>query len=67
MKATLKAGGLLFFKTFNVHYLASTAKFNPAYVLQPGDLYQSFKDMEIIDLSDGEESKITLSWIVARR
>ena len=67
MKATLKAGGLLFFKTFNVHHLPSAPKFNPAYVLQPGDLYQSFKDMAIIDLSDGEESKITLSWIVARR
>ena len=67
MKTALKPGGLLFFKTFNVHHLASVPKFNPAYVLQPGDLYQSFKDMEIIDLSDGEESKITLSWIVARR
>ena len=66
MKAALKAGGLLFFKTFNVHHLASVPKFNPAYVLQPGDLYQSFKDMAIIDLSDGEEFKITLSWIVAR-
>ena len=67
MKATLKVDGLLFFKTFNVHHLASAPKFNPAYVLQPGDLYQSFKDMAIIDLSDGEESKMTLSWIVARR
>ena len=67
MKTALKPGGLLFFKTFNVHHLVSAPKFNPAYVLQPGDLYQSFKDTVIIDLSDGGESKITLSWIVARR
>jgi hypothetical protein len=30
-------------------------------------LSQSFNDMEMIDLNDGEDPKITQSWIVARR
>ena len=66
MKTVLKPGGLLFFKTFNVHHLVSSPKFNPAYVLQPGELSQSFKGMVMIDLNDGEDPKITQSWIVAR-
>ena len=67
MKTALKPGGLLFFKTFNAHHLVSSPKFNPAYVLHPGELSQSFNDMEMIDLNDGEDPKITQSWIVARR
>ena len=67
MKSALKPGGLLFFKTFNVHHLASFPKFNPAYVLQPGELYQSFNDMVMIDLNDGEVPEISQSWIVAQR
>ena len=67
MKTALKPGGLLFFKTFNAHHLVSSPKFNPAYVLHPGELSQSFNDLEMIDLNDGENPKITQSWIVARR
>ena len=67
MKTVLKPGGLLFFKTFNVHHLVLSPKFNPAYVLQPGELSQSFSGMLMIDLNDGEDPQITQSWIVARR
>jgi hypothetical protein len=67
MKTALKSDGLLFLKTFNVHHLASSPKFNPAYVLQSGELSQSFNGMVMIDLNDGEDPKITQSWIVARR
>ena len=66
MKTVLKPGGLLFFKTFNVHHLVLSPKFNPAYVLQPGELSQSFSGMLMIDLNDGEDPQITQSWIVAR-
>ncbi len=67
MKTVLKPGGLLFFKTFNVHHLVLSPKFNPAYVLQPGELSQSFNGMLMIDLNDGEDPQITQSWVVARR
>ena len=36
---TARPGGLLSFKTFNAYHLASAPNFNPAYVLQPGELY----------------------------
>ena len=66
MKTVLTPGGLLFFKTFNVHHLVLSPKFTPAYVLQPGELSQSFSGMLMIDLNDGEDPQITQSWIVAR-
>ena len=67
MKTVLKPGGLLFFKTFNVHHLVSSPKFNPAYVLQPGELSQSFDGMVTIELNDGDDPRVTQSWVVAQR
>ncbi len=59
--------GLLFFSTFNINHLEQSPRFNSEYVLQPGELEQSFKGLEILDLSDGNDPDQNLSWIVARR
>ena len=59
--------GLLFFSTFNINHLKKVPRFNAEYVLQPGELEQSFKGLEILDLSDGTDPDQNLSWIVARR
>ncbi|GIS91386.1 MAG: hypothetical protein CM1200mP20_14270 [Pseudomonadota bacterium] len=67
MAASLKPHGLLFYKTFNVHHLRSSPSFNPAYLLESGELRQVFGDLEPIDLEDGEDPDQGVSWIVARR
>ena len=59
--------GLLFFSTFNINHLKKAPRFNAEYVLQPGELQQSFHGLEILDLSDGDDPDQNLSWIVARR
>ena len=59
--------GLLFFSTFNINHLEKAPRFNAEYVLQPGELQQSFQGLEILDLSDGDDPDQNLSWIVARR
>ncbi len=67
MAASLKPNGLLFFKTFNVHHLRSSPSFNPAYLLDPGELQRVFSGLKLIDLDDGEDPAKAQSWIVARR
>ena len=67
MIEALAPGGLLFVKTFNVHHLVKAPAFNPEYVLQPGELASAFSMLEMIALSDGDNSNETSSWIVARR
>ena len=67
MIEALAPGGLLFVKTFNAHHLVKAPAFNPEYVLQPGELASAFSMLEMIALSDGDNSNETSSWIVARR
>jgi len=67
MAAILAPGALLFYSTFNLHHLNKAPTFNPAYVLQPGELAEHFSMLDVLDLSDGDDPKETASWIVARR
>jgi|TARA_B100000959_G_scaffold266332_1_gene308651 SAM-dependent methyltransferase len=67
MPGALEPGGLLVLKTFNVHHLVKAPAFNPAYVLQPGELESTFVALETFDLSDGHDPAEAQSWIVARR
>ena len=67
MAGALEPGGLLVFKTFNVHHLLKAPTFNSAYLLQPDELKSAFAALEIFDLSDGDDPARAQSWIVARR
>ena len=67
MAAILAPGALLFYSTFNLHHLNKAPTFNPAYVLQPGELAEHFSMLDVLDLSDGDDPQETASWIVARR
>lgn len=67
MKAVLEPAGLLFFSTFNRHHLENAPRFNPSYVLAPGELEETFGSLEILELSDGHDPSESASWVVARR
>ena len=67
MAAGLTPGGLLFYRTFNVHHLKKATVFNPEYLLQPGELNREFSTLEILSLSDGDDPGENTSWIAARR
>ncbi len=68
MQASLKPGGLLIMKTFNQNFLYVNPRFNPNYVLKPGELTTTFYKLRIIELDDDcvPESK-TKSFIIARK
>ena len=57
--AWVKPGGLLFYKTFNRNHLLSHQKFNPDYVVEPGELNSAFPDFDILasDYCSGEDLK----------
>ena len=66
MQEALKPGGLLIYKTFNTYYLRESPNFNPAYVLQPGELTVNFPQIEIIDCNNGYDPNHSQSWIVGK-
>lgn len=49
----LKPGGVLLFKTFNKNYLIENENFNSDFVLQPGELNNAFKELQLIAGNDG--------------
>ena len=66
MQNIIKPGGLLIYKTFNTHYLREKPRFNPAYLLQPGELANVFPKFEVVECNDGYDPKYSQSWIVGR-
>ena len=48
----LKPGGILVMKTFNVNFLITNPKFNPNYVLAPGELSEMFGELDSKYLED---------------
>ncbi len=48
IRTWLKPGGILFYKTFNRQFLSINPGFNPAYVVEPGELNERFSDFEMI-------------------
>ena len=59
----LVPGGILFYKTFNRGHLVDHPGFNPAYVLEPGELIDRFAHLHIEASADGTSE----SYIIARR
>ena len=68
IQSALKPNGLLLMRTFNVNFLKRNSRFNPDYVLHPGELTRMFDGMNVVSLDDdcGEVST-TKSFIVARK
>ena len=56
----LRPGGLLFYKTFNRRHLDLNPNFNPAYVLNDGELETVFAALEIISQSEDGPSSYLL-------
>lgn len=52
LRRLLKPGGLLFYESFNVRRLETRPDFNPAYLLQVGELPAWFEDLETIMARD---------------
>ncbi len=72
LKSTVAPGGLIFYKTFNTHFLSRNPDFNPDYVLQTGELNRVFSDFEIRasdfgSTMDGSNAPTPTSFILARR
>ena len=66
MRNALKPGGLLLYKTFNQHHLQALPRFNPNYLLRPGELARAFHDFELIVCRDGVEVTSPYSFVIAR-
>ena len=64
--SALKPGGLLLYKTFNQHHLREFPRFNPNYLLRPGELTRAFPDLELIVCIDGEKVSEPYSYAIAR-
>jgi SAM-dependent methyltransferase len=56
----LRPGGLLFYKTFNLRHLRDQPNFNPAYVLEDGELSASLGALDIIAQSEQGASSYVL-------
>ena len=66
IEKALKPGGLLLYKTFNKYHLREFPRFNPEYVLHPGELARSFPNLELIVCRDGTDSTNPYSFAIAK-
>jgi len=67
LKASLRSGGWMFYRTFNQRKLLKNPSFSPAYVLTDGELQAMFADWEPVDSSDQEQYDDTVSHWVGRK
>ncbi len=66
MQMALRPGGLLMMKTFNQNFLNVNPRFNPDYVLKPGNLATIFNKLRVVALDDDYVSE-SKSFIIARK
>ncbi len=52
IRASIRPGGRLIYETYNVHYTKIVPQFNPAFLLQPGELTQYFADWKVLHRSE---------------
>ena len=68
LHAALKPGGVLMIKTFNHNFRAVNPKFNPAYMLAPGELARMHGNLQMILLDDEcQPASNTKSAVIARK
>ncbi len=68
----LRPGGLLFYKTFSTGFLSINPRFNPDYLVRPGELIHAFRHLQLLasdrDYRDTAENPETgTSFILARQ
>ena len=67
LKNAVRPGGWLFYKTFNERYLQSRPDFPRAYVLNTGELRETFADWLEVATNDLPKNRDTTSFWVGRR
>lgn len=70
LKAAVRAGGLLLYESFLIHQQALGPPRNPRYLLEPRELYDAFRDFEVLSYEEGlleDPSPAYLARLVARR
>ncbi len=68
----VQPGGIIFYKTFNTYFLIQNPRFNPDFVVEPGELDSIFRDFEILDsdIKSGTKDSYeipTTSYVIARK
>lgn len=63
LKATTRPGGRVIYETFHTGYLQAVPGFNPAFLLQPGELLTFFADWDILFEMETDHS----AQVVARK
>ena len=64
LKDALMPGGMFFYETFNANYSSQKPDFNPAYLLEPGELARIFSDFRTILTNDSDTiTDATTYWI----
>lgn len=68
LQTALKPGGILLHKTFNRNFVSVKPKFNPDYMLVPGELSRLYRELEIVAIDDDcEPATTTMSYIIGRK
>jgi 2-polyprenyl-3-methyl-5-hydroxy-6-metoxy-1,4-benzoquinol methylase len=52
LRACVRPGGRIIYETYNTHYQEIVPAFNPAFLLQPGELAGLFADWKLLHASD---------------
>ena len=52
IRVAIAPGGRIIYETYNVRYLTQNPQFNPAYLLEPGELFGYFADWKILHRSE---------------
>jgi len=63
IRRSLKPGGVLFFKTFNIRKKRERPGFPEKYILKDGELSKWFADMHCVACVDGHGDENTYHWI----
>ena len=69
IQSWIQPGGLLFYKTFNKKHLERQPGFNPAYLVECGELNNAFSDLTILesDINTRVHQKGSSSYIIAQK
>jgi tellurite methyltransferase len=55
LRSTVRPGGRILYETFNIRYLDNVPGFNPAFLLEMGELAGYFADWKILHNNDGKQ------------
>lgn len=67
LRATIRPGGVVIYKTFNRNFLEQKPDMNPDYLLEPGELPRCFADFDEIATNDRADNQAVSSWWIGRR